>query len=256
MNANKIIINADDFGYSADVNGAILRSFERHLITSTSLLANMPGFVEAVQLVKSHASLATRVGIHLNLTEGYPLSEDIRSCKRFCDADGSFLYRREYSLFFLSARERRAVYGEMEAQLERLLGVGIRPSHLDSHHHVHTEWALVQLVTRLGRRYGIRKIRLTRNMGRTPGYSKLVYKGMCNGYLRRFAGVRSTDYFGDIEDLRHLLSKRSPAGKSIEVMVHPLFDESGELVDYDRKPLYDKLRPVIDHRNTISYTDL
>lgn len=254
---NKIIINADDFGYSETVNRAIIKSFQRSLITSTSLMANMPGFEDAVELVRQHSYLPGRVGLHLNLTEGYPLSAPIRACKRFCHPSGHFAYQRQQSLFFLSAGEQKAVYEELKAQLDRVLAAGIQPSHLDSHHHVHTEWAIVKLVARLGRAYGIRKMRLTRNMGRQKPGPKMVYKELFNRwYLKGIAGIRAADYFGDIHDWNFLQHNHPPSGKNIEIMVHPLFDKKGELVDYDQSNLQKQLEPVIDHRNTISYTDL
>src|SRR5580698_5011889 len=152
--AIKIIINADDFGYSTTVNEAVLRSFQRHLVTSTSLMANMPGFEDAVRLVRENNILQDRVGIHLNLTEGCSLSEDIRGFSKFCQPSGAFQYRRQGSLFFLNEPEQKAIYTEIKAQLDRLITAGIRPSHLDSHHHVHTEWAIGKLVIRLGKEYG------------------------------------------------------------------------------------------------------
>ena len=47
---NKIIINADDFGLNSSVNKAIVESFNNGLINSTTLMANMPGFEEAVEM--------------------------------------------------------------------------------------------------------------------------------------------------------------------------------------------------------------
>lgn len=254
---NKIIINADDFGYSTTVNRAIIKSFQRCLITSTSLMANMPGFEDAVRLIQNHPYLPGRVGLHLNLTEGYPLSGPIRACKRFCHPAGHFIYKRQESLFYLNTRERDAVYEELEAQLEKVLAAGILPSHLDSHHHIHTEWAIVKLVARLGRTHGIRKMRLTRNMGQQRSGPKRVYKELLNRwYLKGLSGLRAVDYFGDIHDWKFLQDTHPPSGKNIEIMVHPLFDEKGELVDYDQRNLQAQLAPVIDHRYTISYTDL
>jgi len=258
MSTNKIIINADDFGYNATVNRAIIKSFQQGLITSSSLMANMPGFEDAVGLMREHSFLQGKVGVHLNLTEGYPLSVAIRGCQRFCDlVSGQFVYARQSSLFFLNAREQKAVYEELTAQLERLLAAGIRPSHLDSHHHIHTEWAVARLVARLGQAYGIRKIRLTRNMGLQRRGPKMLYKSVFNRwYLKGYAGITAADYFGDIHDWNFLQQTHPPAGKNIEIMVHPLFNEEGVLVDYDQKDLQEQLGPVIDLRNSISYTDL
>jgi chitin disaccharide deacetylase len=252
---NKIIINADDFGYNIAINKAILRSFQSILITDTSLMVNMPGFEDAIQLARTQRFLSKKIGLHLNLTEGYPLSEGIRKCGRFCDGSGLFIYRRKQPLFFLGTREQKAIYMEMNAQMEKMIQAGIIPNHLDSHHHVHTEWAIMKLLIRLGKEYNVRKIRLTRNMGKQQGYSKRVYKYFLNGYLK-YAGITGTNYFGDIDDMREMMRARPPKGKTIEIMVHPCLDERQELVDYDRKNLQEKLIPLIDQRQTISYTDL
>jgi chitin disaccharide deacetylase len=257
MNAAiEIIINADDFGYSAPVNEAIVKSFRQLLINSTSLMANMPGFEDAINQLRTNPFLSNRVGLHLNLTEGYPLSEEIKKCPRFCDASGAFVYKRRHPLFFLTAIEQKALYEEMKAQMEKMISAGIYPTHLDSHHHVHTEWAIVKLATRLGRVYGVPRIRLTRNMGRQEGYSRTIYKRILNRWLKRLAGITSTDYFGDTDDLSFLMRTKPPAGKSIEIMVHPKLNERGELVDYDQQDLQRKLIPIINDRNTISYTNI
>src|ERR1700753_2195819 len=82
MALSTLIINADDFGLSSIVNRAILVSMEKGLVTSTSIMANMPGFDHAIGLVRVHSKLAGRVGVHLNLTEGQPLSKPILGCSR------------------------------------------------------------------------------------------------------------------------------------------------------------------------------
>src|SRR5882724_2118681 len=160
----KLIINGDDFGYDFAINKAIFRSFQSGLITRASLMVNMPGFEDAVDLLRTHSFLSDKIGLHVNLTEGVPLSAPIRNCKRFCDGSGQFIFKRQQPLFFLSDHEQKVVYKEMIAQMEKAKRCGIRLTHLDSHHHVHTEWAIMKLMIRLGKEYGIRQIRLSRNM--------------------------------------------------------------------------------------------
>ncbi len=141
--------------------------------------------------------------------------------------------------------------------MDRVIAAGILSSHIDSHHHVHTEWAIVKLVVKLGKEYGIHNIRLTRNLGRQNGYLKKIYKGAFNRwYLKGYAGIKGTDYFGDIDDFRYSFADRLPAGKSVEVMVHPLFDGTGELVDYDQQDLQNKLKGLFEGCNILSYNDL
>ena len=260
MTLSGLIVNADDFGYSVSVNQAILRSFERSLVNSTSLMATMPGFGHAVGLIHEHTVLQGKVGLHLNLTEGTPLSRGILDCAFFCNEGGRYIYDRSRPLFRLSRPKQRALYEEMQAQLEKLLDAGIHPTHLDSHHHVHTEWAIAPLVCRLARAYGIRRIRLTRNMGALDNYPRRLYKKVFNRwYLGPRSGLANTDYFGDIGDMKTfsgaahlgvrsggtLAAGSGGAGRSFEVMVHPLFDERENLVDYDQKDLQQELRPIL-----------
>ena len=88
-----IVVNADDFGMSRQTNEAILQAFEKGLISSTTIMANMPAFEEACQLARQH-HLQRRIGLHLNVTEGKPLTADIADCPRFCDAGGCWRPRR------------------------------------------------------------------------------------------------------------------------------------------------------------------
>lgn len=246
MRFSRLIVNADDFGYSEAVNGAIINAFESSLLTSTSLMVNMPGFDHAVGLIRRHSLLQGKVGLHLNLTEGFPLSNAIKDCSAFCGEDGRLTYRRhERSLFYLGRKERVAVYNEFRMQLERLLATGIRPMHLDSHHHLHTEWAIAPLVCRLARNYGIRRIRLTRNMGLVPSRAKRWYKKLFNyWFLERGGGFAdNTDFFGDIEDMMFFLKAGGDGREnlSFEIMVHPQFDPLGRLVDLNGRDLQEEL---------------
>ena len=253
---NKTIVNADDFGYDMNINKAILGSFRGSLINRTSLLVNMAGFDYAIEMIRNYPYLSGKIGLHVNLTEGYPLSPAIRTCTRFCDASGQFIYKRQRPLFFLSHKEQGAVYQEMKAQIEKAIRAGVRPSHLDSHHHVHTEWAILRLLIRLSKEYNIRSIRMARNMGRQRHPFFMAYKSFFNSYLRHYPGISVTDYFGDMEDFSLLMKARPPKNKSIEIMVHPTFNEKQELVDFDGKNLQEKLKPLTDRLYRISPTDL
>jgi hypothetical protein len=250
---NTIIINADGFGYSYSVNRAILQSFQRTLCNSSSILANMDGFDDAIGLLKTHPILRRKIGIHLNITEGSPLSDEIRRCSRFCDPEGRFSYRRERPLLVLSRREKNALYGEMKMQMERVIAAGIQPTHVDSHHHVHTEWAITPIVSRLVREFGIERVRRARNIGRPGGYATQLYQALLNRrYFSGDIGFASTDYFGDIGDMKVLLDGKPPAGKFIEIMVHPVFDGNGELVDLNRGDLQQQLGSVLAEQYTLS----
>jgi predicted glycoside hydrolase/deacetylase ChbG (UPF0249 family) len=198
---------------SAETNRAIVEAFENKVISSATLMTNTPGFDEACELAHRHRLLG-KIGLHLNLTSGYPLSSPIRQCPRFCDNVGMF--RARQSRFRLSKEERLAVETEIATQINACLDRGLYPTHLDSHHHVHTEWAIGAAAITIARQYRIKAIRLSRNCG--PGIDLVhkLYKIAYNFRLRVY-GLAKTRYFGTSEDVREILVT---ASGDVEVMVH------------------------------------
>lgn len=254
--ANKFIINADDFGYSDAVNGAVLKCFQKWLVTSASLLVNMPGFESAVEMVHGHSHLSGKIGVRLNLTEGFSLTSAIRDCTSFCHESGFFILKESSRVLVLTKHEKQAVYEELKTQLETTLLAGIHPTHLDIHHSLHRQWPLTTLLASLAREYGIQRVRFSRNMGPMMrgigGHYRWLFHRLAAGYQ----GICGPDLSGYASDWLQLSEKRRPAGKYIEIAVHPVLDEYGDLVDKDGKDLQRKLRPIIDHRHTISYAEL
>ncbi len=224
LSAARIVINADDLGRTERVNSAILESFERSMITSASIMANMSAFDQAVSMIGG-AEFKDRVGVHLNLTEGFSLSEPIRQSRTFCDSSGQFRSRGK-NLWFLSRSDARAIEAEFAAQIDMVVSAGIRPSHLDSHQHFHTQWPVGPIVIRLARRYAVPAIRLSRNCGPSSGAAKQIYKTFFNARIIR-SGLSPTRHFGSAHDVASLTHVKG----AIEVMVHPDLDDAGLVVD-------------------------
>jgi chitin disaccharide deacetylase len=242
---HQILINADDFGYNTEVNSAIYRCFQLGMIHTTSLLVNMDGFDDAIKIVRSNPDISKNIGIHLNLTEGLPLVDSIKSCPRFCDGSGRFIYTRKKSLLFLNAQEKSALYQEMKAQMIAIQSAGIHPNHIDSHHHIHTEWPILNLVIRLAKEQGIQKIRYARNMGDQKNYSKKMYRLCLNNYLKYRMGLPKAGLFGNLDDFiismgLHLTNDN----RSIEIMVHPTLNQRNEIMDGNGVSLPEKLFAV------------
>lgn len=151
----RVIINADDFGFSAGVAEGILRAHREGVVTSTTVTANMPAARDAVALLRDAPELG--VGVHLNISQGPPLSEPGRA---LADEDGVMrltggaLVRR-----CLRRRMLDAVEGECEAQIRWVMDHGIAPTHLDSHRHCHAFPPIFRRVARLARRYHIPFVR-------------------------------------------------------------------------------------------------
>jgi predicted glycoside hydrolase/deacetylase ChbG (UPF0249 family) len=122
------IVNGDDFGASPGINRGILEAHERGILTSTSLMVNMPAAAEAAALARRHPRLS--VGIHLNLTnEGEPVVDldDASACRE-----------------------------ELDRQIEWFVQlIGALPTHLDTHHNIHRRSNLRQCFVDIAVKYGL-----------------------------------------------------------------------------------------------------
>ncbi len=184
-----MIVVADDLGEAEGTNRAIIQALGEGLVTAASMMGNGAGFDEAAELAHAHG-LGDRIGVHLVLTEGVPLTDAIRRLPRLCDAEGRFrLWRGRERAFHLPSAERVAVVAELRAQVDRVRGAGLAASHLDSHHHVHTEPGIAGVVIALAREQGVQRVRLARNCGTGIGPANRAWKSLLNSRLRR-AGLR------------------------------------------------------------------
>lgn len=218
-----MIVVADDFGADEGTNTAIAAALDAGLVDAASVLANGSGFAEAAELGRSFAG---RVGVHLVLTEGAPLTEAMRGLPRFCDGEGRYrLWRGPERALRLGVSERLVVAAELRAQVEAARRSGLVVSHLDSHHHVHTEPALASVVIALAHEFGIGRVRLARNCGAGMGLMNRAWKAVFNARLRR-SGLAGTRWFGGVDDYRWLNARRADVD-SFELMVHPVPGPAG-----------------------------
>ncbi|HBC00555.1 MAG TPA: hypothetical protein DC032_08215 [Pseudomonas sp.] len=212
---SRVIINADDFGLSSSNNHVIVAAFNQGIISSATLMANTPGFDEACQLIHAER-LHRRVGLHLNLTHGRPLSQPIARQREFCSPAGEFDLSIARYRFSLSQQARQAVRQEIQAQWQRCLDQGIRPSHLDSHQHVHNLWPVGEELARFAGEQGV-PLRPARNLGYNINLPKRHFKRLLNTRLRQLAG-RMADFACTPYDLTNT---PLPARGTLEVIAHP-----------------------------------
>lgn len=221
---NKYIINADDYGLTESCSKAIAEAFEKGLITDTTACANGEYIEEAFHLAKQKGFLKN-VGIHINLTEGKPLTEGIANDPFFCE---NGLFHGHIDRLKKPTKEQLAkLEAEVTAQVERLLALGYELSHADSHHHIHTCVYFEETIKDVLFRFGVKKLRLHRNIGRIPFYKRIV-KNWYNKKLRK-QGFTTCQYFGSAEDL--ILWIKKPKKGICEIMVHPDYNEEGVLID-------------------------
>lgn len=126
----RLVVNADDFGLCSGANLGILQAHRAGIVTSATLMVGMPGAAEAFDIARNTPTLG--VGIHITLTAGRPLAEGVDS---LCDPEGVFL-----KLPQLREQARPDhIEAEIRAQVDAFLATGLRPTHLDSHHHAHMQ---------------------------------------------------------------------------------------------------------------------
>lgn len=192
----KLIVNADDFGLSRGVNFGIVDAMHHGIVRSTTLMASGPAFDHAVELGKRNEALG--IGIHLTLTWGYPL---VSGHKTLVDEQGRF-HKLAYVESHPDCLDPAEIQIEFTAQIEKVLASGIRPTHLDSHHHVHMLPAHRQIIAAAARTYS------------------LPYRGM-GSFTDAFYGTELTA--GRLLEMLEAYRGEGP----LEVMCHPGYLDPG-----------------------------
>jgi len=220
-----LIVNADDFGFTRDVNDGIIEAHRNGILTATTLMANAAEFDHAVTLARRHPSLD--IGCHLVLVGGHSLLGPQQPFPN--DVPG---------LIAAMARGKLDVEAELDAQIRRILSAGLRPTHLDTHKHTHIHPKVLHAVGKLSHQYRIPWVRrpfdYPMHPGSVPLSRRLLTRGL--GFLRNWFhrvlssyGCRTTDHFAgfavtgfyETPELIALLNQL-PAG-STEFMTHPGF---------------------------------
>ena len=214
----RLVVNADDFGFTRDVNEGILEAHCRGILTATTLMATGEAFEHAVQLARENPSLD--VGCHLVLVGAPPLPRTVLELTRALAAG------------------RIKVFDELIAQVRCILDAGLRPTHLDTHKHTHLLPPVLDAVARISEEYKIPWVRRPFDFPLTPAGVSWTKRATSRAFAvvrRRFArvlarhGCRSTDHFAGFQitgrysaaDLARLI--RSLPEGSTEFMCHPGF---------------------------------
>lgn len=146
----RVIINADDFGLTEANTIGILSAHANGVLTSATCMMNMPYASLALQQASKYPNLG--IGIHLTLTVGKPLLD---SGKSFTDENGYFKRPSSYPDRQPHANHDE-LYKEWKAQLEKFIKIaGKKPTHIDSHHHVHMLPWHIDVAMKLAKEYDI-----------------------------------------------------------------------------------------------------
>ena len=129
----QLIVNADDFGRAPGVNRGIIEAHLNGIVTSTTVMINLPDAPAALELAAAEAP-RLGVGLHVNLTKGKPVSPP-QSVRSLLDESGEFHHISEWARLY-DHFDPDHIRREIAAQVARFVQLtGHPPDHLDSHHH-------------------------------------------------------------------------------------------------------------------------
>lgn len=149
----KLIINADDFGLSEKNNKAIKLGYEKGIITSTSLITNMPAFNNAIEIINEIKDID--LGFHFNIMEGKSLTNS----SFLCNSEGYF--NCSYNKLIMNVQNKKVILQieeEFRAQIEKILAIH-SITHIDSHVHTHAIPQIFKLIIKLAQEYNIPFVR-------------------------------------------------------------------------------------------------
>lgn len=232
-----LVVTADDFGMARPVNEAVEIAHRDGILTAASLMVSGEDAADAVRRARRMPSL--RVGLHLVLVEGRSLLSRAL-IPDLLDRDGRL--RRDMAGLGLALAFRRDVRRqlaeEIEAQFAAFAATGLPLDHVNAHKHFHLHPVVARMVLAIGRRYGLRALRVPQEPGdilrRVERFGPAIALPTMEGiWARRLgaaavgAGLRTPDavlglrWSGamGLERLAGLLRHR-PAGL-VEIYTHP-----------------------------------
>lgn len=158
MSRRQLVVTADDAGLDPGMTEGAIRAHGEGIVTACSVVANGAAFDDAAERLRDVPTL--EVGVHLTLVEERALTTGAVMPKNY--------------VAFLLSRRRVDVERELRAQIERVLGRGLRVTHLDGHQHLHLLPGIHAIVLRLAAEYGIGFVRVVNDHGGQVGIARRV----------------------------------------------------------------------------------
>lgn len=252
MTRRSLVVCGDDLGLHPAINQGIFRSHEEGVVRAASLVVAGEAVEEATRYARDHGELD--VGVHLTLLDVPPVGAPA-PWGGLLDPEGCFPPSARASSVARVAtwaiRHPDVALAEFDAQLQRAVELGLRPTHLDGHNHLHLLPRLASGVVALCLRWGIPWLRAPRApLRRLVGWRSAMDRGGFKGALVRVAGrtarqrargggVRTADQViglglsGDRVTVRRAIQMTGQLEPGVtEWMVHPAEPSSSRLAAY------------------------
>ncbi|PIB30604.1 polysaccharide deacetylase family protein [Maribacter sp. 4G9] len=221
-----LIIHADDAGLSHSENMATIQSLEKGIVNSYSIMVPCPWFYEMAVFAKNNPQFDN--GIHLTLTcewENYRFGPvlPIKQVPSLVDENGHFYKKREELRKNASSDDVRK---ELQAQIEKAIKFGLKPTHLDSHmYSIGASPKFFEIYRDLGKKYNLPIMisgQLMEMVGLNPDHTikngDLIIEKVHFGVFEYFESGKLSDYYSKV--FENLVS-----GLNI-ILIHPAFDDN------------------------------
>jgi predicted glycoside hydrolase/deacetylase ChbG (UPF0249 family) len=248
---SKLIINADDFGLTKGVNRGIIECHEAGVVTSTTLMVQGAAAEEAATLAAQIPGLG--IGLHLNLTAGLPVLS-AGQVPSLVNRNGVFPGKGQMLRRLTTGRVRtRDLLAEIEAQIARCRVLGVEPTHVDSHHHIHAHPYLRVVLRRACRSAGIEKMRNYKTLSCSTSFAamalwsaELLAPGKPLDGPTHLFGV---DVMANEDYTAHIKPLLEKCAGTLEVMCHPgYYDKTLETVTSYGVEREAELRSLLDSK--------
>jgi hopanoid biosynthesis associated protein HpnK len=162
---DRLVITADDFGLAREVNAAVEIAHRDVVLTAASLMVGEAAAANAIELARRLPSL--RVGLHVALVDARPVLP-ASEIPRLVGADGRLRGDMAGLAAALAASPaaRRQMRAEIEAQFSAFAATGLPLDHVNAHAHYHLNPIVGAMLLDVGRRFGMRGLRVPREPSR------------------------------------------------------------------------------------------
>lgn len=253
----KIIINADDFGHSENINSTTLMLHKAGIVKSATVIAAGKYFEQAVEISKDNPALG--IGVHLCLSGPFNIGDNYNTLlddttNHFFDSDRILENIRTFSV------DESEIYREHCLQIEKVLDYGIKVSHLDHHQHLHLYLPVLKSMLKASKKYKIRYIRSQKVLLHNhKNFLYYLYRNIHQIYLKsRIKAVdgyyspsirNNLEFESHYERLSELLLTKN---KIIEIMLHPNNNNDPETLFFSDK----KVRELLVNHELINYNTI
>lgn len=223
-----LTITCDDCGLSEGINLATVMLYRRKIVASASVMANFQATQHAIALFSRYPSL--NVGVHLNLTDGFSLTE--MGSSALTHPDGRF--RSRINLFthslFPGTTFIELVEKELTAQINVFIRAGLQPRHLTTHIHFHAFPTLRKIVFKIARSFHVQWVRTNSLRAAVVPFNPIPKRQGASTEFSEAGSIAVPDYVVGLKywmkyNPKQLLVRLLNLNGTIELVVHPCLPE-------------------------------